>query len=904
VNAWTTTLRSLDMTGIGAGRRTSTRLRGVLIGMCAALTAAMGQLGAADLSAGPDYPYFREIKNAAASQQARLLLAVARVDGRESQDSIALRRAPGGADYGVSLETLAKALGLTLTAGESGSFAIETPLGRAEFAAADVVSDRGGNFVALAVAASRLGCRMRFDEGEFSLVVDTSWRDLQGAQAAPAPALPIDVHAPSLSLSRWRSELTSQSNGGNVSTSLVTDLGGALGPGNWQAQIADGIDNPPRINELIWVLDRGPARWLFGQQRVAINPLLPGFDLSGAQMAYTNSPEYLYTQAPVSGQLVPYAANPLTVLRGEGPPGGVAELQLDGQMLMRQTIGLDGHYEFRNVPASPVNAIRLEVAIYEFRDVDVPTRVDRVYSQASNLQLPEGTWVSFAGAGLNGRRLDPDDPARGSAGFYQFRYGVSSGLTLDVVVQGIDKHRYGSLGAATSLGPLGAWAAYVARNSAGAGAWTVLGDGGRNAWFWHAYAQHLDTGFSEGEDIASTGSTVATESNFAEFGRAFGSSARISMVHGSLTDPVNGKIEYTKPAVDWRPLKSRSLSARPDYRGDYSYSASWYPGARSHLSVTRYKDRTEAAAEYDINYAYRLMATNLQESQTGNRSGLFLKRQPFGPRRASWTLGALSGKGSSGYYFEGGIELRPGLNARVDVLKDPLIQSGGSSSPTVTFNLVADFAVTGSGLARGGYNAALQQIGGISGALVGKLPVGFEEGTLAHVGVSLNGQIRAETDQGGRFYIGDLKPGVYRVGLEPDNLPIELSASGTARNVEVRSGVTTRADFPLELMLGCAGRIQHFADPKALGIVIVDADGQLVTRTTASASGFYRTDGLKPGSYRVELHRGEAGPPIAVLPLILTDRFVFGMDFRGDRTDPAPKPQTSPTDTRDPGQPS
>jgi hypothetical protein len=610
-------------------------------------------------------------------------------------------------------------------------------------------------------------------------------------------------------------------------------------------------------------------------------------------MAYTNSPDYLYSQAPLNGQLVPYAANPLTVVRGEGPAGGIAELQLDGQVLLRQTIGLDGRYEFRNVPASPVNAVRLEVAIYEFRDVDVPTRVDRVYAQASNLQLPEDTWVSFAGAGLNGRRFDPNDPARGSAGFYQIRYGVSSRLTLDAVIQGVDGHQYGSLGAAASLGPLGAWALYAARNSAGADAWTFLGDGGRGGWFWHAYSQHLDAGFNEGETQSSDGSTFATESSFAELGRNFGSSARLSLVHGSLRDPVNGTIEYTKPALDWRPLPSLALSARPDYRGEYAYSASWYAGARSQVSITRYRDRVESAAEYDPNSNYRLIATHLRADNAGNRAGLFLRRQPFGPRHASWTLGALAGEGTTGYFLEGALELRPGLNARLDVLKDPLIRSGGASSPTVTLNIVADFAVTGSGLARGGYNAALQQIGGISGALVGPLADGVGRQTLAHIGVSLNGQIRTETDAGGRFYIGDLKPGVYRVGLEPDNLPIELSASGAARNVEVRSGVTTRADFRLELRLGCAGRIEGYADPGALSVHIVDVGAQRVTRATISASGFYRTDGLEPGSYRIELRRNGAGSLVASLPLILSDRFVFGMDFHADGAKKAPIPVES-----------
>ena len=117
-----------------------------LLGICAFMTTCIGQLSAADLSAGPDYPYFREIKSNTAPQQARLLLAAGLVDGRESEASIALRRAPGSDDYGVSLETLARALGLTLAAEESGGFAFETPLGRAQFAAGEAVAGPGRQF--------------------------------------------------------------------------------------------------------------------------------------------------------------------------------------------------------------------------------------------------------------------------------------------------------------------------------------------------------------------------------------------------------------------------------------------------------------------------------------------------------------------------------------------------------------------------------------------------------------------------------------------------------------------------------------------------------------------------------------------------------------------------------------
>ncbi|HXD83191.1 MAG TPA: hypothetical protein VN599_02055, partial [Rudaea sp.] len=255
--------------------------RRVFATMMLALLCVRATASTADSSAGPHIPSYRDVQseNPAAPRQARLLLAAVVIDGKESDRSIALRRASADAEYGVSLETLSAALNVVLTPREDG-FGVDTPLGHAEFVRGEIVPDRGGNFVPLALAAKKLGCRLRFNEAEFALVIDTPWRDLRSEPIAKAASVPIDVHAPNVSLSRWRSEAIAQETGGSISRSALTDLGGALGPGYWQAQILNGLGNRASINELIWVLDRGRARWLVGQQRVAINPLLPGFDMT------------------------------------------------------------------------------------------------------------------------------------------------------------------------------------------------------------------------------------------------------------------------------------------------------------------------------------------------------------------------------------------------------------------------------------------------------------------------------------------------------------------------------------------------------------------------------------------------------------------------------------------------
>ena len=80
-------------------------------------------------------------------------------------------------------------------------------------------------------------------------------------------------------------------------------------------------------------------------------------------------------------------------------------------------------------------------------------------------------------------------------------------------------------------------------------------------------------------------------------------------------------------------------------------------------------------------------------------------------------------------------------------------------------------------------------------------------------------------------------------------------------------------------------------------IAIIGSDGELVTQVRPSASGFYRADGLAPGSYRIELRSADTGATLASLSMALTDRFVFGQDFRKGAHDggaPATTPDPQP----------
>ena len=82
-----------------------------------------------------------------------------------------------------------------------------------------------------------------------------------------------------------------------------------------------------------------------------------------------------------------------------------------------------------------------------------------------------------------------------------------------------------------------------------------------------------------------------------------------------------------------------------------------------------------------------------------------------------------------------------------------------------------------------------------------------------------------------------------------------------------------------------AGRVQGYGDPRQLQIVVRNNEGAVAGRAAVSAYGFFRTDNLKPGSYRIELQNAATGAAIASLPVTITDRFVFGRNFVAAQTE-------------------
>lgn len=828
-------------------------------------------------ASGPDFPFVRSTDGRSSSSTLLVGLLVNGVDrGRE----VAILGGELDGETKVAIGMLVDVLGLHAQRGED-AWRINTPIGEAVIARAQIVRIGEIDYAPLATSAEALGLDLQFDRSEFALRAKGAWLEQLGGSGAAAPALeslPIDVHAPTANLSAWRSELITRHVAGRTDTTTLTELGGALGSGNWHLRYFDDLQGSRRIDEWGWLIDRGRSRWYLGQQQVTLSSLLPGFSLTGVQWANTNRPDAAYGDGVIGNEVIASRIATGRQIQGDGPPGGLAELRANGAVVARTIVRLDGHYRFPEITGIPADAV-LEIALYRPASNDVPVRVEQVTLRASDDLLAPGAYVVHAGAGTQENPLDSADVEKGDAGFARVRAGVNRRLSLDATVLRANSQDYASAGIALNLGRAGVWSGHVAQSN-GAGAAELLGEGNVGAAFWAASLREFQRDYFSDNSPARRDHQVEAGWQRPRL--------RLSLIARDFEDPVLGEKRYVKPALAAQPLERLWLSARPDYLGHYSYAATWQPLAHTRLSASRYAERKQLDWQQQLTPRFDLTTAVVEDDNYGRRESVVLYRRP--PERYGWWwgAGALHSRGRYGALFDAGSELRPGLNLRVQYQNDPLYAGSGVDNKVFSLQLTADFAVTPSGLTRGAFNPEQRRVGAIAAHVdAKKLPPGISAASLAGVGVLVDGQVRGELDQDGRVLINRLAPGVHRVVLDMENLPIDLNPADASRNVEVRAGSTTPLEFALDVSLGCAG----FAGREAAGwaVVAVAADGKEIARGAVNAIGYYRLDGIRPGRYELQL-LNTAGAVAARRPLALDTAFQFQQDFTAPSTTPEPIP--------------
>ncbi len=818
----------------------------------------------ADASSLPLPTYGMQALTRSASDQPRVEFAGLAVNGNEHADGIGIVRE--GARTRVGLEALLAALGLS--ARRDGADArLQTPLGHARVALGNCLAIHGAHFCDVQALGKALALEILFDRGEYLVRVRSAWTD-SAATATPKPPV-ADVEAPlaSFSYARSRLDYRHDEHGDNFYGS--GEFGGGLGDGYWRSAWFQDGSGRRGLYDYAWIRQRGNTRTLLGHQVMGLDPLLPGFDLLGAQAAWTNAPQAIFGAAPETRRLVSDRVLPDRMLRGEGPPGGRAELHVNHVLVDSTPITLDGRYVL-NDSAAHVDALAVvQVHLYEHAFDSVPLRIeDRSFRTGERL-LAAGTVVQFAGAGVEGNPLG-DSTLGGeldgkAAGFWQMRYGVSTAVTVETTVQHAQHGSHVVGGVHLGLGGAGTLSALAGRNDDGASAVRVQTEGQRRQWFWRGYLQDEDAGYRSGAG--------ERELRYAESGW-LGRRWMLSLVARSERDHTTGReIDYVKPALSVQPTDRLSFAVRPDSEGDYSWLARWAPAARVLLSAFGDGRREQVEAQWSPRNDTRFVAGWVREDEYGDRHSLVGYRDRHGARAWHYGAGALEADGRFGWLLEAGTQLGAGSTLSAQALDDPLQASVGGGGRTLWLNLAIDLVNTGRGFTQAGWRADYSNHGSVAGRI--GLPGGRGGETLAGIPVRVDGDVRAYTDAHGRFHVGGLAPGVHRIELDDENLPIDFVPERRGMNVEVAAGRATTLRFALDLRLGVAGRTLGADGKTRAGILVrlVDAEGRELARQSSDAWGFYRFTELPPGSYHVA---AGASPQTTVE---LVDRHVFDQDL-------------------------
>ncbi len=814
----------------------------------------------------------RELHVEARDAGGEVLLVGVIVGGKET-GSIEVRRRDGR--FQVPLEDFAGLSGIEVV--DAGhSVRLETPLGAVELGEHELTEIGGVIHLGEGVLTERLATPISFNAEQFALVFDLPWRpdtdasNAPDSEASPAPPEPeVDAHPPSSSLSTIRIDAGTTLREHTQNSNSSTTLGGRLAAGFWRLRYEDDLAGRGELRDYSWLRTAGRVRYLVGHQRPSVHPLLESLELTGLQVAVTNQPRQLFSTAPELGELFSRRLQPLTSVRGSGPAAGFAELRIDDEVVEVQRIGLDGLYEFLDIPLQSRRLSRVEVRLFDRRDLSVPVAVHERTQSASDLLLTPGAQMLLAGAGRAGNLLVDEDGSGRGVGFLQWRHGFSDRLTVEAAAQQASHSRRAMAGLITRLGDDTVVSFSAARSEDGLGYDFAL-EKLRGRWRLLAQSRWLQEGFlaAGAEEIYSHDLEIGYRSrrlDLALLGRA-GLDADREQSH-------------LLPAIAWRATDRFFLRARPDRLGEYRYDLTYRFGARARLGFS-YQDHLSADFTYRLRErSYLTLDAELGDDRADRYSAI-LRGFGAGRRERSWSAGLIYTEGGSelGYLLALTGDLRDGLRARIE-LSNP---DGSRDGHQLSVGLTANLALARGRLLSGRRRAVRDDRGAVAGRVRPELPPGFPDYFLGDFKIFVDGRLATRTEPDGTFFVGHLEEGLHRLELDPENLPIELVPRRLVLHARVASAAVTRVDFELVPELGVAGRVTTSSGGFLPGVELeaLDPSGVAVARAHTDRFGYYRLDGLPPGTYVLRPAGASSDAPRRTFEI--RGDFLFGIDLQLD----------------------
>jgi hypothetical protein len=806
---------------------------------------------------------FAVVLSASSTRPFERLIVAAIVRG-EGAGSLDLMR-EGGVFY-LPVADLAKITGAEIAV-EGEAVRFQTSLGDVLIPNEELRDFDGDLYLSEQVLEERLVTRFRFDLEEFAVRLDVPWEPLAEEEEL-VPDIQPDVAAPQASLSRLRLDLQHAMIGSDGVTTGTTSAAGRVGGGRWSLRTRTIDGDAPVVEDYIWARDSRHTLFQVGHQRMSLSGLTPGLNLTGAQIAWTNQDIRSFQRYASPGLLLADSQSAGVTLRGGGPPAGFAQLRVDGTVVDVQVIGLDGRYEFPDVILPSGRLTRVEVYLYDRSNGSVPVRIVDASQSTWDRLLPDGAVVHQGAVGVGGNPLDDASTADDDlAGFYQARFGVSDRLTLETTIQQSEGDTVATGGIVARLGRslLTSVAVGTVRDAMG---YEAVIENVRLPWRFLGQSRWNEAGYRSPD-------AAEFADHWVEIGYQPTPTFDLAL-YGRVRDQDGESTEYLLPGVNWYPLPQLNLRARPDADGDYRFDAFVYLGDSVRGALSRTGNDTGASLQVllrDRLHQIRVTADFIGDG--GERYTALLERTRTSRWSPTWEAGVTRRDDEIGFVARAAVPLMPGILLGAEYQDGTAFGVGGDS--TVLVRITSDLSYSQGRFIAADSLPSRQDIGSLTGRIRVEAPESFERPSLADVLIEIDQRPSVRTERDGSFFVGNLIPGLYRVRMDPGELPIELTPVRTAYVVEVAEGAATRVDFVVRPLFGIAGRVTTSDGDRLAGIrvEVIDATGEVAADGITDRFGLYRVDGLPIGRFTVRV----AGSPQASRAVEVVDDFLFGQDL-------------------------
>lgn len=754
---------------------------------------------------------------------------------------------------------------------------VVTPGGEAILEMADLRVIEGQVMVLQSALIEKLFIDTRYDQASFAIFLELPWNRAEVHQTGNVVVSDPDFTPPSASIRNLRADLNYVSTDSYDGWTGDYFAAGNLAGGTWRFRADQDSNGNARPFDYYWARNFTNSQILAGNSDFSLHPLLNTIEQTGIQFLYSSS---VLPQTTSSNITRPYSArgiaNGVRNIEGVATPGSVAELRVDGGVVARTRVRLDGTYDFLNVelPTRGYSEILVHVL-----DRSAGTLMDvQNFSRRSGIELlSDGQHTAFVTLGQQGNPLDAQYSSLGVVNAAQWRHGLTEDLTMELGHQ-----RVGDLEgtqAALSMALFNSWFGSLGyATTFDRDALELDLEGGGELWSVDFTAREYEmTGALEsGEDRR-------------QWSRFFTYRYQVTdnLNLGIVGRDINTNYETTNfvlPSANWSNRKNFTVSAYPniggDYRVDSSFSPTRYDTARYAFERDRhlidYRRRDGRGQEYYANYS-------AGESQS-DRLELGLVHYSENPLLGRAQVGLVSNGGRLGYTLDWESNFFPGFNSRLRLAKGGydvgIYKDEEKDELYLQWHMTLDFAVAQNRIIPADSNWGSFE----SAALSGEVMLGDRRvvagDNIDQIELIIDGNSYTALVQGGRYYIDGLEPGLHKISMDSRFLPIELMPGDNQDYwVRLEAAAATEVPLKLEARYAIAGRVRNVDGENVVGLqlIILNDSGRKVGEAYTDQYGLYRADSLAPGEYYVVAQ--ENGERLSAIEVEIADAFLFEQDL-------------------------